>query len=97
MITKTIQITEVSVDELADKVADKLLLKIKSYLDDLSTKKNDVYLTRQETADFLKINATTLWNWTNKGKVISYGLGHRRYYNKQEIIDTLKKNQLLLK
>ena len=31
MITKTIQITEVSVDELADKVADKLLLKIESY------------------------------------------------------------------
>ncbi|WP_396601642.1 helix-turn-helix domain-containing protein [Algibacter sp. R77976] len=97
MTTKTIQITEVSVDELADKVADKLLLKIKSYLDDLSTKENDVYLTRQETADFLKINATTLWHWTNKGKVISYGLGHRRYYNKQEIIDTLKKNQLKLK
>ncbi|WP_305733627.1 hypothetical protein [Tenacibaculum discolor] len=29
MITKTIQITEVTVDELADKVADKLLLKLK--------------------------------------------------------------------
>ena len=97
MITKTIQITEVSVDELADNVADKLLLKIKSYLDDLSNKENDVYLTRQETADFLKINATTLWHWTNEGKVNSYGLGNRRYYNKQEIIDTLKKNQLKLK
>ena len=97
MITKTIQITEVSVDELADKVADKLLLKIKCYLDDLSTKENDVYLTIQETADFLKIDISTLWNWTNKSKVISYGIGHRRYYNKQEIIDTLKKNQLILK
>ncbi|WP_302850526.1 hypothetical protein [Polaribacter litorisediminis] len=32
MITKTIQITEVSIDELADKVADKLLLKIEDYL-----------------------------------------------------------------
>tara|TARA_R100001377_G_C3144555_1_gene93956 strand:- start:15 stop:302 length:288 start_codon:yes stop_codon:yes gene_type:complete len=94
MITKTIQITEVSVDELADKVADKLLLKIKSYLDDLNTKENDVYLTRQETAEYLKINSTTLWNWTNKGKVNSYCIGNRRYYNKQEIIDTLKRNQL---
>lgn len=97
MITKTIQITEVSVDELADKVADKLLLKIQSYLDDLYTKENDVYLTRQETADFLKIDSSTLWNWTNKGKVISYGIGNRRYYNKQEIIEILKKNQLKLK
>lgn len=94
MVTKTIEITEITVEELADKVADKLMLKIQSYLDDLNTKENDVYLTRQETADFLKIDITTLWNWTNKGKLISYGIGHRRYYNKQEIIDKLQKNQL---
>ena len=97
MVTKTIQISEVTIDELADKVADKLLLKIKSYLDDLTTKEQDVYLTRQETAKFLKIDSSTLWHWTNKGKVISYGIGNRRYYNKQEIIDTSKKNQLKLK
>jgi diketogulonate reductase-like aldo/keto reductase len=94
MTTKTIQITEVTVDELADKVADKLLLKIQSYLDDLQTKENDVYLTRQETADFLRIDLSTLWHWTNKGKIKSYGIGNRRYYNKQEIIDILKRNQL---
>ena len=32
MITKTIQIQEITVDELADKVADKLLSKIEDYL-----------------------------------------------------------------
>jgi len=35
MITKTIEIKEITVDELADKVAGKLLNKIKHYLDDL--------------------------------------------------------------
>ena len=94
MITKTIEIQEITVDELADKVADKLLDRIKHYLDDLLTNESDVYLTRQETADFLKINITTLWNWTNKGKIKSYGIGNRRYYNKQEIIALLKKNEL---
>ena len=94
MITKTIQIQEITVDELADKVADKLLNKIKHYLDDLHNNESDVYLTRQETADFLKINITTLWHWTNKGKIKSYGIGNRRYYNKQEIIALLKKNEL---
>lgn len=93
MVTKTIQITEVTVDELADKVADKLMLKIKDYIDEFHINKNDVYLTRQETADFLKINTTTLWHWTNKGKVKSYGIASRRYYNKKELIDTLKKNE----
>ncbi|WCO02903.1 helix-turn-helix domain-containing protein [Psychroserpens ponticola] len=94
MITKTIEIQEITVDELADKVADKLLNKIKSYLDELHTNESDVYLTRKETSDFLKINITTLWNWTNKGKIKSYGIGNRRYYNKQEIIALLKKNEL---
>lgn len=94
MNTKTIEITEITVDELADKVADKLLEKIKHYMDNLHSNENDVYLTRIETADFLKINITTLWHWTNKGKVKSYGLGNRRYYNKKEIIDVLKKNEL---
>jgi hypothetical protein len=94
MITKTIQIQEITVEELADKVADKLLNKIKHYLDELHTNESDVYLTRQETADFLKINITTLWHWTNKGKIKSYGIGNRRYYNKQEIIALLKKNEL---
>ena len=94
MLTKTIEIQEITVDELADKVADKLLDKIKHYLDDLHTNESDVYLTRQETADFLKINITTLWHWTNKAKIKSYGIGYRRYYNKQEIIALLKKNEL---
>jgi len=94
MITKTIEIQEITVDELADKVADKLLNKIKHYLDELHTNESDVYLTKQETADFLKINITTLWHWSNKGKIKSYGIGNRRYYNKQEIIALLKKNEL---
>jgi len=94
MVTKTIEITEITVNELADKVAEKLLEKIKHYLDDIKVKEDNVYLTRTETADFLKISVTTLWHWTNKGKVTCYGLGSRRYYIKQELIDLLNKNEL---
>lgn len=90
MITKTIQIQDITVEELAEKVADKLLNKIKHYLDDLPINESDVYLTRQETADFLKVNLTTIWHWTNKGKLKSYGIGNRKYYNKKEIIALLK-------
>ena len=94
MITKTIEITEITVDELADKVADKLLRKIKHYIDDLAANQNDIFLTRTETADYLKVDLSTLWNWSNKGKLISYGIGNRRYYNKKEIIDLLRQNEL---
>ena len=97
MIVKTIQITEVSVDELADKVADKLVDKIKHYLDELQTNENDVFLTRTETCEFLKIDPSTLWHWTNKGLLNSYGISNRRYYNKKEILDRLKSQKLIVK
>lgn len=94
MFTKTIEITEVSFDELADKVADKLLLKIEDYIKKLDNNKNDIYLTRTETSKFLKIDPSTLWHWTNKGLVKSYGISNRRYYNKKELIELLKSNEL---
>jgi len=94
MITKTVQIQEVSVDELADKVADKLLNKIDVYLKEYATKNDDTILTREEAAKFLKINITTLWNWSKRGILIPFGIGNRVYYKKQEIIDYLENHRL---
>jgi|TARA_B110000967_G_scaffold140324_1_gene143332 hypothetical protein len=48
-------------------------------------------LTREETYNFLKIDSSTLWHWTNKGKVIAYGIGNRRYYKKGELLESLIK------
>ncbi|WP_417200552.1 helix-turn-helix domain-containing protein [Bizionia sp.] len=94
MITKTIQIQKITVDELINKVADKLLFKIEHYLKELITNNDDVFLTRTETYEFLKINSSTLHTWTKGGKIKCYGIGSRRYYNKQEILDMLKRNEL---
>lgn len=49
----------------------------------------DELLTRSEACSLLKINMTTLWNWSKKGKIISYGLGNRVYYKKSELLDSL--------
>lgn len=42
-------------------------------------------LTREEVAEMLKINLSTLHNWTKQGKLISYGVGGRVYYKRAEI------------
>lgn len=46
-------------------------------------------LTRAEACSLLKINMTTLWNWTKKQKIISYGIGNRVYYKKSELLASL--------
>lgn len=91
MITKTIQIQEITVDELTNQVADKLLLKIEKYLKELAKKKNDELMTRVEAAKYLKISLTTVHHWTKHGILSSLRMGNRVYYKKQEIIDFLEK------
>ena len=54
----------------------------------LEEKDSDVLLSRQETCDFLKIDSSTLWSWTKKGKIDCYGIGNRRYY-KEDLLNNL--------
>jgi hypothetical protein len=57
---------------------------------EIQTKDNsDELMTREETCKFLKIDSSTLWAWTNNGKVKAYGIGARRYYKKNEILECL--------
>ena len=71
-----------------------ILQGVKSQLDDfkkdLSTQQaNDDLLTRVQACKFLQINSSTLWHWTNKGKVTAYGIANRRYYKRSELLESL--------
>ena len=46
-------------------------------------------LTREETCKLLKVDSSTLWRWTNKGSIIAYGIGSRRFYKKEELLNSL--------
>ena len=57
---------------------------------ELQSKDNsEELMTRDETCKFLKIDSSTLWAWTNNGKVKAYGIGARRYYKKSELMECL--------
>jgi hypothetical protein len=43
------------------------------------------YLTRIEVTEMLKCDLSTLWLWTKKGKLTSYGIGNRTYYKRTEL------------
>ena len=94
MITKTIQITEVSIDELADKVADKLLLKIEDYLKKIAKPKNEELLTRREVATYLRISLVTVSSWSKYGIINPIRMGNRILFKKQDILDILEKQSI---
>jgi len=52
---------------------------------ELSKKDRETYLTRQEVADMLKCDISTVHNWTKSGKLRGYGMGNRVYYKLSEI------------
>jgi excisionase family DNA binding protein len=90
MIKKVVEIENVSVDELVATITNKVLEGLEICLEQLQQKKHqELLLTRTETAKYLQINMTTLWNWTKKGKLKAYGLGNRVYYKKNEIDEAL--------
>ena len=78
---KVIEIENISVDELTEIIAEKLVDKLEKRIATLVSKQNDdELLSRTETAKILKVELTTLWSWTKKGKITAYGIGNRVYY-----------------
>jgi hypothetical protein len=45
----------------------------------------DTLLSRAEACELLKINLTSLWKHTKRGRLTSYGIGNRVYYKKGEV------------
>ena len=85
-----IQIENISVEELTEIIAEKLVDKLEKRIATLISKQNDdELLTRTETAKILKVELTTLWSWTKKGKITAYGIGNRVYYKRGEIMKSL--------
>ena len=62
---------------------------VKTYLQELlsQTKEKETsdLLTRQQVAEMLSIDLSTVHNWTKNGKLRSYGMGGRVYYKRSEI------------
>ena len=66
---------------------------VKSQLDQLKKsfepKSPEELLTRSETAKLLKINLSTLYLWTKKKRVKSYGISGKVYYKRSEVESSL--------
>ncbi|MDM1464042.1 helix-turn-helix domain-containing protein [Myroides odoratimimus] len=58
--------------------------------DELRNGEPEELLTREQAAEFLKVNVATISTWTSQERLTCYGMGGRRYYKKSEIMAALE-------
>lgn len=85
-----ILLQNVSPERLSELIKDGVKSQLEDFKKTFNTHNPDELLTRIETCKFLQIDSSTLWAWTNKGKVKAYGIANRRYYKKAELLESLK-------
>lgn len=62
--------------------------------------KNDIkedYLSQKEAAKFLRISLPTIIRWKKQNKIPYYQEGRTVLYKKSELLQTLRKNEALIK
>jgi hypothetical protein len=89
MNSNSILLQNVSPEKFTELMTNVFKTQLEDFKKSLNTQNSDELLTREQTCDFLQIDSSTLWHWTNKGKVVAYGIGNRRYYKKAELLECL--------
>lgn len=85
----TVQFIQTTPNELAELINNGVKTQLENLKKQLDLNNQEELLTRQEACDLLKIDSSTLWHWTKKGKVTCYGIANRRYYKRSEIMNRL--------
>ena len=90
MQNNAILLESLTVEQLQQLVSTSVRNGIQELQKELQSKDNsEELMTREETCQFLKIDSSTLWAWTNQQKVKAYGIGARRYYKRSELLECL--------
>lgn len=76
-----------------EQLQDAILQGVRNQLEELKKeyqpKEPEDYLSRAEVAKLLKVDISTIFNWSKAGKIKRYGLGNRVYYKRSEIEESI--------
>lgn len=82
---ETIQFVQVTPQQLQQEILSGIKTQLNALIEHFQPKEPTEYLTRHEVASLLKIDISTLHNWTKSGKLTSHNLVGRVYYKRKEI------------
>jgi predicted DNA-binding transcriptional regulator AlpA len=74
-----------------EQLTESIIKGVKSILDEVTRPQSETkFITREQVCNLLSINLSTLWSYTKKGKLKSYGIGARVYYKLDEVEAAIK-------
>lgn len=86
----TLQFIQTTPEQLVELINNGVKSQLNEFRKELKNQTaNEELLTRKQTCEFLQIDSSTLWHWTNKGKVKAYSIAGKRYYKRSEIMNSL--------
>ena len=88
-MSKGIILQDTSPEQIVGEIVQGVKEEIASLKKSFQPKEPEDLLTRKEAKELLKIDLSTLWAWTKRGKLKSYGIGNRIYYKRSEIEQNL--------
>lgn len=86
---KAIQFINTSPEELLSEVDKRLDQKLDLLVKNFIPKKPKTLMTRQEVANFFSVDISTIHNWCKNGKLNPLGKGHRVYFDRIEVENSL--------
>ena len=89
---KSVQLIELTPEQLQTAIIDGVKIHLNEFKKSFQPKEPTEYMTRSEVADLLKINLSTVHNWTKNKILTSYGIGGTRvYYKRLEVENAIVK------
>jgi len=89
MSVTALQFIQTTPEALTELIKEGVKNLLEDFKGNFTTNNNDELLTREQACAFLQIDGSTLWHWTNKGRVKAYAIVNRRYYKKIELLEAL--------
>ena len=87
-----LQLISITPEQLESKILQGVQSQLQELKSSFQPKEPTEYLTRQEVSELLKVNLSTVHNWTKNGTLVSYGIGGSRiYYKRAEVEEALVK------
>ena len=82
---QTVQFIQVTPEQLQYAIIQGVKTQLQDLKNNFQPKEPTEYLTRNEVAEMLKIDLSSVHNWTKKGILTSYQCGGRVYYKLAEV------------